>query len=50
LAQLFAKLASAVAVHPRPILVDAIRDIGGGIDVIAGYKDVPVECLGKEHQ
>jgi len=51
LVQLFTELASAVTVHPGSVLVDAIRDIDGGIDVIIEDKKIPVECLGKEgHQ
>ena len=50
LMQPLAELAPAVAVHPGPVLIDAICDISGSIDVIVGDKKIPVECLGKEHQ
>jgi hypothetical protein len=48
--QLLTELASAVTVHPGPVFVYTICDISGCIDVIAGDKEVPVKCLGKEHQ
>jgi hypothetical protein len=36
--------------HPGPVFVDATGDISGSINVIIGDKNVPAECLGKEHQ
>ena len=48
--QFFTELAPAVTMHPGAVLVDAILQISGGIDIIIGDKKVLVECLGKEHQ
>jgi hypothetical protein len=50
LVKLFAELAPAVTAHPGLVLVDAIGNIRRGMDVIVGDKEVPAECLGKEHQ
>jgi hypothetical protein len=50
LMQFLTKLASAVTVHPGPVFVDAIFDKNGSVDVIVGDKEIPAECLGKEHQ
>jgi hypothetical protein len=37
-------------VHPGPLFVDAIGNIAGRVNVEVGDKDIPAECLGKEHQ
>jgi len=50
LMQLLTKLAPAVTMHPGPVFVDAIGEISGGVDVIIGDKEIPAECLSKEHQ
>ena len=50
LMQFFTKLASTITMHPGPVLIDTIFDKSGGVEIIVGEKEIPAECLGKEHQ